>query len=63
MSKSNVRRAIIREWMALAPEQRRSGQQALVFARSAIERHRLPPSRRTPCAVVMGWLKPRTGRR
>lgn len=62
MVKSKVRRAIIREWMALAPEKRLSGQQALAFADDAIQRHRLPRSRRTPRAVVMGWLRSRTGR-
>lgn len=62
MLKSKIRRAIIREWMARAPEQRRSSQQALTFARDASEKHRLPRSRRTPSAVIIGWLKPRTGR-
>ena len=62
MLKSKTRRAVIREWMARAPEQRRSPQQALAFARDASERHRLPRSRQAPCAVIMGWLRPRTGR-
>ncbi|OAF07279.1 hypothetical protein AXW67_30600 [Bradyrhizobium neotropicale] len=62
MTKSRIRRAVIREWMALAPTQRQSAQQALAFAADAIERYKLPRSRRTPCAVIMAWLKPRTGR-
>ena len=62
MLKSKTRRAVIREWMARAPEQRRSPQQALAFARDASERHGLPRSRQAPCAVIMGWLRPRTGR-
>lgn len=62
MLKSKIRRVVIREWMALAPEQRRSAEQAVAFARRAIERHRLPRSRRTPHAAMMAWLKPRTGR-
>jgi len=37
-------------------------QQVLAFARDASERHRLPRSRQTPCAVITRWLKPRTGR-
>jgi hypothetical protein len=62
MLKSKMRRVVIREWMALAPEQRQSAEQAVTFARRAVERHSLPRSRRTPHAVMMAWLKPRTGR-
>jgi hypothetical protein len=62
MLKSKTRRAVIREWMALAPEQRRSSGQALAFASRATERHSLPRSRRSPLAVMMAWLKPRTAR-
>ena len=62
MAKPKVRRAIIREWMALARGKRQSGQQALAFAKAAVERHSLPRSRRTPHDVIMGWLRPRTGR-
>jgi hypothetical protein len=62
MANPTVRRAIIREWMALARENRQSGQQALAFAKAALQRHSLPRSRRTPHGVIMGWLRPRTGR-
>jgi hypothetical protein len=62
MLKSKIRRAVIREWMVLAPAQRRSTDQAATFAWRAIERHSLPRSRRTPHAIMMAWLKPRTGR-
>jgi hypothetical protein len=62
MAKPKVRRAIIREWMTLAREKRQSGQQALAFAKAAVQRHGLPRSRRTPQDVVMEWLRPRTGR-
>jgi hypothetical protein len=62
MLKSKIRRAVIREWMALAPGQRRSAKQAAAFAQRAIERHSLPRSRLAPHAVLMTWLKPRTGR-
>jgi hypothetical protein len=62
MAKAKLRRAVIREWMALAREKRQSSQQALAFADTAIERHALPRSRRTPRGVVMGWLRPRIGR-
>ncbi len=62
MAESNLRRTVIREWMSLAREKRKSGEQALAFAKTAIERHRLPRSRRSAQDVVMGWLRPRTGR-
>jgi rRNA-processing protein FCF1 len=62
MSKPKVRRAVIREWMALAHQKRQSGEQAAAFAKAALERHSLPRSRRTPHEVIMRWLRPRTGR-
>jgi len=62
MAFSNVRRAVIREWMSLAREKRQSGEQALAFAKGAIGRHKLPRRRRQPEEIVLGWLKPRTGR-
>lgn len=62
MAKAKIRRAVIREWMSLARDQRQSSQQALAFATSALQRHHLPRSRRSPHAVIMGWLRPRAGR-
>jgi len=62
MAKSDVRRTVIREWMSLPREKRKSGEQALAFARTALQRHALPRSRRPAQTVVMGWLRPRTGR-
>jgi len=62
MAKRDTRRSVIREWMTLAREKRQSGQQALVFAKAAAERHSLPRSRRTPQDVIMKWLRPRIGR-
>jgi len=62
MSKPKVRRAVIREWMALSRRKRQSGEQASAFAKAAVQRHSLPRSRRTPHEVIMGWLRPRTGR-
>jgi hypothetical protein len=47
--------------MSLARE-RQSSQQARTFAKAAVERHRLPRSRRTPHETIMAWLLPRTGR-
>jgi hypothetical protein len=62
MAQPKVRRAVIREWMALAREKRQYGEQALAFARAAVQRHGLPRSRRTPHDAIMAWLRPRTGR-
>jgi hypothetical protein len=62
MTKQKARRAVIREWMALAREKRQSGPQALAFASAAVQRHSLPRSSRTPHDVMIGWLQPRTGR-
>jgi hypothetical protein len=62
MAKPKARRAIIREWMALTREKRQTGQQALAFAKAAIQRHSLPRSRRTAHDVIMEWLRSRTGR-
>ncbi|UFX47147.1 hypothetical protein HAP47_0010935 [Bradyrhizobium sp. 41S5] len=59
---SKVRRAVIREWMLLTREKRSSSEQAAAFAKAALQRHDLPRSRRTPHAIIMRWLSPRTGR-
>jgi hypothetical protein len=62
MTKSPVRRAVIREWMALTHDKRSTPKQAAAFAKAVVQRHRLPASRRDPYAVVMGWLLPRIGK-
>jgi hypothetical protein len=62
MAESNVRRTVIREWMLLAREKRKSVEQALAFAKAAIQRHKLPRSRRSAQDIILGWLRPRTGR-
>ena len=62
MAKSNPRRAIIREWASLACEKRQSTQQASALAGAALQRHRLPRTRRAPHDVIMAWLRPRIGR-
>jgi hypothetical protein len=54
--------AVIREWMSLAREKRKSGEQAFAFAKVAIQRHKLPRSRRSAQDIVMGWPRPSTGR-
>jgi hypothetical protein len=62
VAKSSPRRTVIREWMSLAREKRQSTQQASTFAEAAMQRHRLPRSRRAPHNVIMAWLRPRVGR-
>ena len=56
MKKQEIRRAVIREWMALPREQRLNAEQAAAFAAGAIQRHQLPRTRRPPIEVMMGWL-------
>jgi hypothetical protein len=58
----DARRTVIREWMALPRDKRRSEVQALSFAaKAAAERHGLkgPGDSSTR---LMGWLLPRIGR-
>jgi hypothetical protein len=57
---NKARRAIIREWMSLPSEKRRTAEQATEFGRKAIEKHDFK------CGGdreqrIMAWLKPRTG--
>jgi hypothetical protein len=62
MAKQAIRRAVIREWMALPREKRQTDEQTADFAAKAVQRHKLPRSRRDPYQVMMGWLLPRTRR-
>ena len=62
MAKSPVRRTVIREWMSLPRNKRSTHDQAVAFAKTVVQRSRLPASRRDPYRVVMGWLVPRTGK-
>jgi hypothetical protein len=62
MAKQNVRRTVIREWMARPAAMRQSLQQAVQFAQKAVEQHKLPSERESPFIVMMRWLRPRTGR-
>jgi hypothetical protein len=45
MTKSPVRRAVIREWMALTRGKRSTHKQRATFAKAVVQRHRLPASR------------------
>jgi hypothetical protein len=62
MNKQEIRRAVIREWMALPHDKRQTEEQTSSFAVMAAQRHELPRSRNNACQVMMGWLLPRTGR-
>ena len=58
---NEARRAIIREWMSLPREQRRTEAQAAAFGRKAIEKHdfRCAGDRQRR---IMVWLMPRIGK-
>jgi hypothetical protein len=60
--KQVIRRAVIREWMALPRDRRQSGEHAAAFAAKSVSGHTLPRSRRDPHQVMMAWLLPRTGK-
>ena len=62
MKKQVIRRAVIREWMALPRDKRQTTEQAANFAEKAVQDHTLPRSRRDPYGVMMSWLLPRTAR-
>ena len=57
----DARRTVIREWMALPKDKRRSEAQALSFAAKAAERHALKGPGDSSARVI-GWLLPRVGR-
>jgi hypothetical protein len=56
MNKVDIRRAVIREWMALPNDQRLNEEQAASFATAVMQRYELPPSNRPPHDVIKGWL-------
>ncbi len=60
MNKQEIRRAVIREWMALPRDKRQTEETG--FAVKAVQRHELPRSRNDAYQVMMGWLLPRTGK-
>ena len=62
MVKSQVRRTVIREWMSRPSDKRSTHEQATAFAKSVVQKHKLPVSRRDPYSVVMAWLLPRIGK-
>jgi hypothetical protein len=62
MNKQEIRRTVIREWMALPRDKRQTEEHAAGFAAKTLQSHELPRSRRDPHRVLMGWLLPRAGR-
>jgi hypothetical protein len=62
MKRQDIRREVIREWMALPRDKRQSEEQTADFAAKAVQKHQLPRSRRDPQQVMLAWLLPRTGR-
>ena len=58
----DIRKTVIREWMALPRDKRQTEEQTAEFAAKAVQRHLLPRSRHDSYRVMMGWLLPRTGR-
>ena len=67
---NRVRRKIVREWMALSADKRRTEEQAVVFAQKALQQNQFHRSRRDPdhqfrrtsYQKVLGWLVPRAGK-
>ena len=55
-------RKIIRQWMSLPKDKRRTAEQAAAFAKKAVEENELQRSRRDPYQRMIGWLLPRIGR-
>lgn len=70
MEDHDTRRKVIREWMALPKEKRRTEVQADAFAKKATQQNEFHQSRRDPKHQfrhdshhqVLGWLVPRAGR-
>jgi hypothetical protein len=62
MNKHEIRRTVIREWMALPRDKRQTEEQAAGFAAKTLQGRELPRSRREPHQVMMRWLLPRTGK-
>ena len=53
-----TRRKIIRQCMALPKDKRQTEEQAVAFAKKAVEQNELPRSRRDPYQMIIGWLLP-----
>jgi len=62
VNKQEIRRAVIREWMALPCDKRQTEGQTASFVANAAQRHKLPRSHNDAYQMMMGWLLPRTGK-
>jgi hypothetical protein len=62
MKEHETRRKIIREWMKLPKDQRRTEEQVTGFAKMAVQQNEFERSRRDPYQKVVGWLLPRINR-
>jgi hypothetical protein len=70
MKDPQMRRKIIREWMALAKDKRHTEEQVVAFAKKATQQNEFRRSRRDPghkfrrepYEKVMAWLLPRAGK-
>jgi hypothetical protein len=59
MEDQETRRKIIRQWMSLPKDKRRTAEQTAAFARKTIGENKLQHSRGDPYERMMGWLLPR----
>jgi hypothetical protein len=62
MEEHETRRKIIREWMKLPRDMRRTEEQVAAFAKGAVQQNEFQRSHRDPYRKVMGWLLPRLDR-
>jgi hypothetical protein len=59
MEEHETRRKIIREWMKLPKDKRRTEEHVAAFAKMAVQQNEFTRSRRDPYQKVIGWLLPR----
>ena len=59
MEEHETRRKIIREWMKLPKDKRRTEEQVVAFAKGAVQQNEFQRSRRDSYQKVIGWLLPR----
>jgi hypothetical protein len=62
MEDHETRRKVIRQWLSLPKDKRQTAEQAVAFAKKAVEQNELQRGRRDPYQRMMGWLLPRIGR-
>jgi len=62
LGKQSIRRTVIREWMSLPRDKRKTEEQTASFVVAALQRFELPRSNQSPHRVLKGWLMPRTAK-